>query len=146
MDIVGKNGVHLNDLWADHPEAYLGITVTGFPNMFVLYGPNTNLGHNSITFMLERQVEYAVKAMTAMREQHLASLEVTKAAQDAFNTRLQGDLSKTTWADPHCKSWYKTADGRITQNWGSHTRDYAAAVAELTLNDYVARPLANAAE
>ena len=87
-----------------------------------------------------------VKAMTAMREQHLASLEVTKAAQDAFNTRLQGDLSKTTWADPHCKSWYKTADGRITQNWGSHTRDYAAAVAELTLNDYVARPLANAAE
>ncbi len=144
MDVIGKGGVHLNELWADHPEAYLGITVSGFPNMFVLYGPNTNLGHNSITFMLERQVEYAVKAMSAMRDQHLASLEVTRAAQDAFNTRLQGDLSKTTWADPHCKSWYKTADGRITQNWGSHTRDYAAAVAELTLNDYVARPLAAA--
>lgn len=146
MDVIGKDGVHLNDIWADHPEAYLGITVAGFPNMFVLYGPNTNLGHNSITFMLERQVEYAVKAMSAMRDQSLASLEVTKAAQDAFNTRLQGDLSKTTWADPHCKSWYKTADGRITQNWGSHTRDYAEAVAELTLNDYVARPLAVAAE
>lgn len=144
MEVIGKGGVRLNEIWSDHPEAYLGITVSGFPNMFVLYGPNTNLGHNSITFMLEHQVDYAVKAMTAMREQHLAALEVTKAAQDAFNARLQDDLSKTTWADPHCRSWYKTADGRITQNWGSHTRDYAAAVAELTLNDYVARPLAAA--
>lgn len=118
------------------PEAYLGITVSGFPNMFVLYGPNTNLGHNTITFMLERQVEYTVKALRAMSERSLKAIDVKRSVQERFNRDLQSALAKTTWADPHCRSWYKTADGRITQNWGSHTRDYAAATAKVNLDDY----------
>ncbi len=60
----------------------------------------------------------------------------TRQAQTAFNTKLQADLEKTVWADPACDSWYKTASGRITQNWSSHTRDYAAAVEEVKLEDY----------
>jgi cation diffusion facilitator CzcD-associated flavoprotein CzcO len=136
VDVVGRGGKHLHDLWKDVPEAYLGITVSGFPNMFVLYGPNTNLGHNTITFMLERQVEYAVKALQAMEEKSLKALDVKRAVQERFNRDLQAALAKTTWADPHCRSWYKTADGRVTQNWGSHTRDYAAATANVDLDDY----------
>lgn len=139
VDVVGKNGVHLKDAWATCPEAYLGITTTQFPNMFILYGPNTNLGHNAITFMLERQVEYIVKALAAMQERNLAAVEVTKSAQDYFNQQLQAALAKTTWADPGCRSWYKTADGRITQNWSSHTRDYAQATAEVNWEDYHVR-------
>ena len=61
---------------------------------------------------------------------------VTRRAQDRFNRELQAALAKTTWADPDCRSWYKTADGRITQNWSSHTRDYAAATAEVRIEDY----------
>ena len=139
VDVVGKGGRHLRDEWAESPQAYLGITVAKFPNMFVLYGPNTNLGHNSITFMLERQVEYTVKAVQAMHAKNLASVEVKQAAQESFNRDLQEALSKTTWADPHCRSWYKNAQGHITQNWSSHTRDYAAATAEVKWDDYTVR-------
>ena len=136
MDVTGRGGVHLHELWAKGPEAYLGIAAAGFPNLFMLYGPNTNLGHNTITFMLERQVEYTVKALQAMAERSLAAIEVKKTVQDRFNRDLQAALAKTTWADPHCRSWYKNADGRITQNWSSHTRDYAAATANVNLDDY----------
>jgi cation diffusion facilitator CzcD-associated flavoprotein CzcO len=139
IDVVGKNGVHLKEAWIDFPEAYLGITTTQFPNMFILYGPNTNLGHNAITFMLERQVEYIIKALAVMQERNLAAIEVTQAAQDYFNQQLQSALANTTWADPGCRSWYKTADGRITQNWSSHTRDYAKATAEVNWEDYHVR-------
>jgi len=139
VDVVGKGGVHLRDAWAETPQAYLGITAAKFPNMFILYGPNTNLGHNSITFMLERQVEYTVKAIGAMHERNLAAMEVKQAAQDHFNRELQAALAKTTWADPHCRSWYKNAQGHITQNWSSHTRDYAKAVESVKWDDYAVR-------
>jgi cation diffusion facilitator CzcD-associated flavoprotein CzcO len=139
LDVVGKDGVRLRDAWARVPEAYLGITTAQFPNMFMLYGPNTNLGHNTITFMHERQVEYIVKAVSEMQARNLAAIEVTRNAQNRFNEELQAALAKTTWADPGCHSWYKTADGRITQNWSSHTRDYAKATAEVNWEDYTVR-------
>ncbi|MEO0713219.1 MAG: NAD(P)/FAD-dependent oxidoreductase [Pseudomonadota bacterium] len=137
LDMVGQDGLHLNDAWSPTPEAYLGITVSGFPNLFVLYGPNTNLGHNSITFMLERQVEYAVKALQALEAKDARAMAPSRAAQERFNAELQADLDKTVWADPACNSWYKTADGKITQNWSGHTRAFEAAVAEVNLDDYV---------
>ena len=139
VDVVGKGGRRLNDEWAESPQAYLGISVAKFPNMFVLYGPNTNLGHNSITFMLERQVEYTVKAISEMKVRNIAAMEVTQLAQERFNRELQQALSKTTWADPHCRSWYKNAQGHITQNWSSHTRDYAAATEKVKWDDYTVR-------
>lgn len=136
LDVIGAGGVHLNEVWADAPEAYLGITVADFPNLFVLYGPNTNLGHNSITFMLERQVEYVVKALEAARTAGATAISPLRAVQDAYNTKLQAELDKTVWADPHCSSWYKDEKGRITQNWSSHTRAYADAVAEVDIQDF----------
>ena len=121
-------------------EAYLGISVADFPNFFMIYGPNTNLGHNTITFMIERQAEYVIKCLEAMRARNLASIEITKAAQDRFNRDLQARLAKTTWADPHCASWYKTADGHITQNWAGHTREYRQATENVAWDDYSVRP------
>lgn len=136
VDVQGRNGKHLNEVWKEAPEAYLGITVSDFPNLFVLYGPNTNLGHNAITFMLERQVEYTVKALDSLRLADANALVPTQIAQDKFNDKLQSDLEKTVWADPACNSWYKNEHGKITQNWSSHTRDYAASVANVNLEDY----------
>ncbi|HYM35714.1 MAG TPA: 4-hydroxyacetophenone monooxygenase, partial [Steroidobacteraceae bacterium] len=136
VDVVGKNGVRLHDAWADEPQSYLGITTAHFPNLFILYGPNTNLGHNSITFMLERQVEYVVKALDAMRARNIAAMDVKQTAQDRFQREVQTALAKTVWADPQCTSWYKNAQGHITQNWSSHTRDYAAATEQVKWEDY----------
>lgn len=137
LDVVGRGGRHLQEAWKDVPEAYLGITTAGFPNLFMLYGPNTNLGHNAITFMLERQAEYMVRAVQLLDARGAAAIEVSAEAQARFNRDLQAALANTTWADPGCRSWYKTADGRITQNWSSHTRDYAAQTATVAVDDYV---------
>ncbi|MDX2234529.1 MAG: hypothetical protein NW200_08525, partial [Hyphomonadaceae bacterium] len=139
MDVVGRGGKALNEVWAQAPEAYLGITVADFPNMFMLYGPNTNLGHNTITFMIEQQVGYAVRALSELAEKKRKVIEVTRAAQDRFNAQLQADLARTTWADPGCRSWYKTPDGRITQNWSHHTREYARRTAQVAWEDYAVR-------
>jgi cation diffusion facilitator CzcD-associated flavoprotein CzcO len=139
MDVVGRDGVHLHDAWSQAPEAYLGITVAQFPNFFVLYGPNTNLGHNSITFMLERQVEYVLQVLKAMESRSLAAVEVRQSAQERVNRQLQQELAHTTWADPHCRSWYKNESGVITQNWSSHTRDYAKATEQVVWDDYATR-------
>lgn len=136
VDVVGRDGQHLNKVWDTAPEAYLGITVTDFPNLFVLYGPNTNLGHNAITFMLERQVEYMIKALDGLDKAGAKAMVPTRAAQDRFNAQLQADLDKTVWADPACNSWYKNAEGKITQNWSHNTADYAKAVADVQIEDY----------
>lgn len=136
VDVVGSDGVHLNDAWSQAPQAYKGVTVNGFPNFFVLYGPNTNLGHNSIIYMLERQVEYAVKVTDAMADANYQAFEPTKTAQDSFNADLQRRLAETVWADPTCSSWYKNDEGLITQNWCGSTQDYADEVANVVMEDY----------
>jgi cation diffusion facilitator CzcD-associated flavoprotein CzcO len=131
-DVVGEGGRTLAQAWAsDGPEAYLGITAAGFPNLFMTYGPNTNLGHNSITFMIERQAEYIARCVTGMAERGVAAMTPSVAAQARFNAALQQRLAGTAWADPAAGSWYKTASGRITQNWGDTCEAYRAAVAEV---------------
>ena len=137
LDVIGRDGVRLSDVWKDGPEAYLGLTVSGFPNLFMQYGPNTNLGHNSITFMLERQSEYIVQALLEIERRGLCAMEPAREVQDRFNREQQEALARTTWADPRGHNWYVNAAGRNTQNWHSHTRDYAAATKTVNFEDYV---------
>ena len=122
MTVTGRHGIDLHQSWADGAEAHHGITVSGFPNLFVLYGPNTNLGHNSIIFMLERQITYALTCIRSLVGDR-RPLDVRPGAQAASNRRVQRDLGRTVWATS-CHSWYKTATGRITNNWSGTTLDY----------------------
>ena len=126
--ITGVGGRKLADQWAAGAEAYLGITVPGFPNCFMLYGPNTNLGHNSILFMVERQVSYVLQALalttTAGRSSRSrVSVDVKPEAFRRDSHRTQRLMDTTAWAGS-CRSWYKTATGRITNNWPSWTVRY----------------------
>lgn len=123
MKIVGRNGLDLNTAWAKGAEAHRGVAVAGFPNFFMLYGPNTNLGHNSIIFMLECQVNYILQCIQALRSPKVRFIDVKKEAEEAFNRDLQQDMQKTVWA-AGCSSWYKTADGKVTNNWSSFTMRY----------------------
>jgi cation diffusion facilitator CzcD-associated flavoprotein CzcO len=135
VEIKGRKGKDLSEAWKDGAEAYLGVTVTGFPNLFMLYGPNTNLGHNSIIFMIEAQVDYLVKAMQALKSRGAKALEIKPDAFARFNTQLQKDLTETSWAGS-CSSWYKTASGKITNNWSGDTKTYRQMTAEPALEDY----------
>lgn len=139
LDVRGRGGRSLREAWQDGPEAYLGITVHGFPNLYLLYGPNTNLGHNSIIAMLECQYEYVLQALRAADEAGgragRAALDVREEVQRAYNEWLQEELRGTSFAGG-CNSWYKTADGRITNNWSGSVEDYKARTASLDLSDY----------
>ncbi|MFW6300253.1 MAG: flavin-containing monooxygenase [Oceanicaulis sp.] len=124
LDVTGPEGRTLSQHWAGTPKAYRGVAVSGFPNLFMLYGPNTNLGHNSIIFMLERQAEYAAKRIARLISHRIKIMDVDPAAEDAFNTKLQKKLKKTVWAGD-CPSWYKTADGVVTNNWAGLATGFA---------------------
>ncbi len=126
--------VPLQEAWREGPEAYLGMTVSGFPNFFILYGPNTNLGHNSILTMLECQFDYVLQALAAARQQR-AALDLRPEVLERFNADLQEELRGSSFAGS-CNSWYKTPDGRITNNWSGSVEDYKARTKTLNLSDY----------
>ncbi|MFM9124685.1 MAG: flavin-containing monooxygenase [Actinomycetota bacterium] len=123
VEITGADGVRLADAWRDGPQAHLGITVAGFPNLFMLYGPNTNLGHGTIIFMIECQIRYVRKCVQRMRRDRLRVLAVRPEAQERFNARLQDDLARSVWASGS-RSWYVTADGSVRNNWSGFMLDY----------------------
>jgi cation diffusion facilitator CzcD-associated flavoprotein CzcO len=126
VDVVGPEGP-LRQAWRNGAEAYLGMAAKAFPNFFMLYGPNTNLGHTSILFMVERQIEYVLKLMGAMQDRGAREIVVRPEAQDRFNRILQAELKQSPWASD-CASWYKTETGKITNNWPHSTQDYANAL------------------
>lgn len=144
IQVTGRHGQDLQEAWRDGAEAHLGITVAGFPNLFVLYGPNTNLGHNSIIFMLERQISYALTLIRRLVDQGAQSVEVRAPAQAASNRRLRDRLDRTVWAES-CHSWYKTASGKITNNWSGPTIDYWRRTAWPKASDFVQRSRQRAA-
>lgn len=135
MRIEGRDGRVLEDVWRDGAEAYLGITVPDFPNLFLLYGPNTNLGHNSIIFMLECQIRYILGCVRALAERDLRWMDVRPEVARAFNAELQRVLERTVWAQTD-HSWYKRADGRITNNWSGPTFSYWWRTRRPELADY----------
>ncbi|KAA5803338.1 NAD(P)/FAD-dependent oxidoreductase [Alkalicaulis satelles] len=128
LTVTGRGGADLRQAWGASPSAYRGVAVHGFPNLFILYGPNTNLGHNSIVYMLERQCAYAARQIARLFKEDLRTLEVTAEAQDAYNEQLQAKLARTVWAED-CPSWYKTRDGVITNNWAGLASGFARTLA-----------------
>ncbi|TVP60612.1 MAG: NAD(P)/FAD-dependent oxidoreductase, partial [Halomonadaceae bacterium] len=104
--VTGRNGQDLQALWRNGPEAYKGTTVAGFPNFFMVMGPNTGLGHNSMVYMIESQIQYVLDAVTTMKREHIRSIEVDEKQQNAYNHRLQKSLGGSIWNDGGCTSWY----------------------------------------
>ena len=135
MAITGAGGRELHEEWRDGAHAYLGVTVSGFPNLFMLYGPNTNLGHNSILVMIEVQVSYILDAIRQMDARGLRRIDVRREVMDEYNRGLQRDLAKTVWSADK-QSWYKLADGTITNNWPHGTIRYQRLLRRADLEAY----------
>ncbi len=141
MKIEGREHRFLEDEWQDGARAYLGMSVAGFPNFFMMYGPNTNLGHNSIVFMLECQARYIVACIRHLAGRDLKYLELRRDVMDAYNARLQRELGRSVWAATG-KSWYKTEDGKITNNWSGSTVRYWWRTRRVDLRSYHQEPRA----
>jgi len=133
--IFGKGGVDLLDAWKHGPEAYLGTTIAGFPNFFMIVGPNTGLGHSSMVYMIESQVAYVMDAVKTMLRQKLSSVDVKPEVQATFNSGLQGKLSKSVWTSG-CKSWYVDANGKNNTLWPGFTFMFRRKTASFSVADY----------
>jgi cation diffusion facilitator CzcD-associated flavoprotein CzcO len=138
IELHGPDGESLGERWRHGAEAYLGMAVHGFPNLFFLYGPNTNLGHNSIVHMLESQTRYVAAAADALDREGLRSLEVRPEVQERYNRELQRRLAGSVWSTDE-ESWYLT-EGKVTNNWPGRTSEYRRRTATFDLDDYRSLP------
>lgn len=136
MQVQGLGGESLNAKWArEGAEAYLGITHTGFPNFFMMYGPNTNLGHNSIVIMIEAQTRYILSCLAELDTRGARWLNVKVQAQRSYNEWVQRRLSNSVWASVD-RSWYKNEQGKITNNWVGRTTEYRRRTRSMNPDDY----------
>ncbi|MGB3442051.1 MAG: NAD(P)/FAD-dependent oxidoreductase [Actinophytocola sp.] len=135
MAIRGLGGRDLNDEWADGASAHLGITVPGFPNLFLVYGPNTNLGGNSIITMMEGQFGYIRDLVRLLAAHSKSYVDVRRAAADGFDAEMRDRLAASVWTG--CSSWYREENGRITTNWPGLVREYRRRTARVDADDYV---------
>ncbi len=134
MEIRGRQGRDLNEVWGDGANAYLGMTVAGFPNLFVMYGPNTNLGSGSIIFQLESQMAYIADAVERLRRTG-GWLSVRPEVQEAFEREMQTRLETSVW-QTGCNNWYVDEHGRNTNNWPGFTLEYRRRTRHLNASDY----------
>jgi cation diffusion facilitator CzcD-associated flavoprotein CzcO len=128
--VTGRGGRSLNAEWEDGPEAYLGTVVKGFPNMFLIIGPNTGLGHSSMILMMEAQVKLILSCIREMDRRGARSMEPRADVQDAYNQEIQQRLAGTVW-NSGCVSWYRTRGGKNTSLWPGHTFEFMRRTAKV---------------
>lgn len=138
MTVIGREGRDLNAEWADGPQAHLGMSVHGFPNLFFMYGPNTNLGHSSIVLMIESQARYLLSLVTQMARDSIQAVEVRSDVQQAYNDELARRLEDSAWVLVD-DSWYLQG-GKVTNNWVGRTIEYRRRTNHARLDDFERTP------
>jgi cation diffusion facilitator CzcD-associated flavoprotein CzcO len=136
--VTGIDDRDLATEWREGAEAYLGTVVSGFPNLFLLVGPNTGLGHTSMVFMIESQVAYVMSCLKALERAGADYMDVRPDVQSSFNQRLQERMSHTIW-ESGCTSWYQTSDGKNTTLWPGFTVEFRARTRRARASDFVMR-------
>ena len=138
--LTGREGRTLHEEWTDGGvRAHRGTTVAGFPNLFLLLGPNTLLGHTSVVIMIEAQIRYVLAALRTVREAGADALEVRRTAQDAYAARMQDDLRDTVWNTGGCRSWYRDERGYNFTLWPGHTYTFLRLMRRFDAESYELR-------
>lgn len=135
VDFKGLNGIDLNEAWKNGVTAYKGINLSGFPNLHLIYGPNTNLSHNSAVFMLECQMQHIKQAVLAMKANGWKYIDARKEAELAWDAAVQKKLKTSVWASG-CSSWYIDSTGKIVNMWPGFTFTYRRKTKKPNFNDY----------
>lgn len=135
VDVVGEHGVSLRDTWSDGAHAYLGMAVPGFPNFFMLYGPNTNVGSNSVIFMLEAQANYVVRVLKYMRRRGKRYVAVRPQAMTDFLAKIDRWMEGTVWTT-RCSNYFRAANGRVVTQWPRSARVFWTMTRRFKRGDY----------
>ena len=138
--IRGRAGRTLAEVWAGSPKAHAGITVSGFPNLFLILGPNTAVGHTSVLFMVEAQIEHLMGALRFMRAHGVKAVEPRPEAQEAYVASLDRRSRGTVWTAGGCQSWYLDRTGRNSAIWPDFTWKYRRRTARFRADEYLAAP------
>ncbi|BCJ40724.1 putative monooxygenase [Actinoplanes ianthinogenes] len=133
IKVTGRDGVRLDEVWKDGAHAYLGMAVPGFPNMFLVYGPNTNTGNTSVVYFHEAQARWIAQAVRHLNH-HQTPFEVRPEVAAAYDEELQTRLAKSVWTS--CQSWYRTATGRVVTNWPGMAAEYRRRTTRLRPEDF----------
>lgn len=134
--VRGRDGRVLTEQWAGSPRAHLGTTVAGFPNLFILQGPNTGLGHTSVIYMIEAQINHLVRALRYMMRHKVAAIEPRPEAQEAFVAEVDHAMQGTVWTAGGCQSWYLDRNGRNSTLWPGTTHQFRRRIARFQPGDY----------
>jgi len=140
MEVTGAGGRSLREAWDGGPRAHLGVTVPGFPSLFLMYGPNTNTSGGSIITFLEAQARYLRQALEEVRRRDATAIDVRPEVAAASDSALQARFAGTAWLS--CESWYRDERGRIVTNWPGYMREYEAATARFNPAEYTFHPRA----
>jgi cation diffusion facilitator CzcD-associated flavoprotein CzcO len=133
MRITGRGGRSLHDEWRAGAYAYLGVAVPGFPNLFLMYGPNTNTGNTSVVYFHEAQARYLAQAVRQIAGTG-RPMEVRRERALTYDDEMQRRLAGSVWTG--CRSWYRTAAGRVVTNWPGMASEYRRRTARLDVADY----------
>ncbi len=136
MDVHGVDGHSLDETWGDSPEAFLGTTVSGFPNMFLMYGPNTNHGSGSVPYTLECQFNYVIDAIRRMRAEGLRWIDLKPEVQARWRQEIDQRSRDTVWTTGGCTNWYTNEAGRNTNNWVGPWLEYHRRTRRINPGDY----------
>jgi cation diffusion facilitator CzcD-associated flavoprotein CzcO len=136
IDVAGVGGRRLHEDWSEVAHAYIGLTVSGYPNFFMMYGPNTNQGGNSIIVILEAQATYILSALRSMHLRRVRAVDVRRDVMDDYNRDLQRALGGTIWNDG-CQSYFKNANGKIATQLPQTSRWYAQRTKRFRMREYV---------
>jgi cyclohexanone monooxygenase len=135
--VLDETGTSIAERWDGSPRGYLGTTVTGYPNFFLLIGPNIGNGHTSAIVLIEAQLNYVIEALKAMRGRGVGAIEVRREVQDAWNERVQAALAGTVWNSGGCQSYYLDRNGTNSTIYPWTTIDLRRRTERFDPSDYV---------
>ena len=142
IEVVGRDGLRIDEAWSDGAQAYLGITTAGFPNLFMLYGPNTNNG--SLITMIEAEVDYAVRHIQWIAEEKLAWIDVRREAMERYNADVQAAIGRVRVWQADCNGYYRTPSGRVVTQWPYSMTEFRDRTRKPDADAYESAPLTDA--
>lgn len=135
--VSGKNGTLLKDVWAQYPRAYLGTSLPDFPNLFIITGPNTGIGHTSALFIIESQMNYILDCIRTVKKQGLRSIEVRPEAERIYTEMIHREMERTVWKSGGCHSWYHSKSGHVIAMFPGFSFSYHRLTRALKPEDHI---------
>lgn len=135
--VIGKNNKDLNSFWDEFPRAYLGTSIPEFPNLFIVTGPNTGIGHTSAIFIIEAQMHYMIRYIKEVDSIKKESIEVTATAENNYTTMIHSEMKKTVWKKGGCSSWYQSKSGHVIAMYPGFSFTYLKMAKNFKPNDHI---------